>query len=65
MADRHNHWREGALTGIIGATALAVWFLIVDLIAGQPFYTPTVLGRGLFSVLGSTAGDPDTLHVIV
>jgi hypothetical protein len=65
MADRHSSWREGVIAGFIGATALAVWFFIIDLLAGHPLYTPTILGEGLFSVLGSTAGDPPMLHVAV
>src|SRR5262249_26740944 len=31
-----------------GASIIAVWFLIVDTIAGRPFYTPAVLGAALF-----------------
>ena len=46
MAERqHNFLREGALTGFIGATAIAVWFLIVDTVTGRPFYTPEFLDR--------------------
>jgi uncharacterized membrane protein YphA (DoxX/SURF4 family) len=44
--------REGAIAGITGATCVAVWFFIVDLIAGHPLFTPTTLGRALFTVLG-------------
>ncbi len=39
---------EGFIGGLIGASAVAVWFLIVDLIAGQPFFTPAMLGQALF-----------------
>ena len=65
MAERqHNFFREGAFTGFIGATAIAVWFLIVDLIAGQAFYTPEFLGRGLVSVLGKNMmGDTSFTHI--
>jgi len=53
MAQRpHNFLREGVITGIIGATAIAIWFLIVDTIAGHAFYTPIFLGKGVVSVLG-------------
>ena len=48
--------REGILTGIIGATAVAVWFLIVDTINGHPLYTPRALGAAVFGVLGPPAG---------
>src|SRR5882724_11726417 len=53
MAERpHNFLREGVITGFIGATAIALWFLIVDTIAGHPFYTPIFLGKGVVSILG-------------
>lgn len=65
MARSHNVWREGIIAGVIGATALAIWFFVIDLIAGHPLYTPTILGQALFSVLGSTAGDPQLVHIAV
>ena len=40
--------REGFVAGLIGAGAVAVWFLLVDVIAGQPFYTPAMLGSAVF-----------------
>lgn len=53
MAERqHNFLREGVITGFIGATAIAIWFLLVDTIGGRPFYTPIFLGKGVVSVLG-------------
>ena len=36
--------REGFIAGLIGAGAVALWFLIVDTIAGRPFFTPAMLG---------------------
>ena len=41
-------YQEGIVAGILGALSVAVWFLIVDLAHGRPFYTPTVLGTALF-----------------
>lgn len=66
MAERpHNFLREGVITGFIGATAIAVWFLIVDTIGGRPFYTPIFLGKGVVSVLGKNMmGDTDFTHVL-
>jgi len=53
MTERpHNFLREGVITGFIGATAIAIWFLLVDTIGGRPFYTPIFLGKGVVSVLG-------------
>jgi hypothetical protein len=42
---RHKLLREGAITGVIGALAVVVWFLITDVIQGRPFSTPSVLGQ--------------------
>jgi hypothetical protein len=41
---RHGTIREGVIAGVLGATGVAAWFLVVDTIAGQPFFTPRVLG---------------------
>lgn len=49
MADRQNLLREGTIAGAIGATSVAVWFLILDTIAGSPFHTPRVLGSAFLS----------------
>jgi len=40
--------REGALAGLAGAAAVAVWFLLYDLAAGMPLRTPALLGAALF-----------------
>ena len=40
--------REGFIVGLIGAAAVALWFLVVDLIAGRPFFTPAMLGSAVF-----------------
>jgi len=39
---------EGIRAGLVGASIIALWFLLVDSLAGQPLYTPTVLGAALF-----------------
>ena len=38
---------EGLVAGLIGAATIAVWFFILDLYNGRPFYTPNVLGAAL------------------
>lgn len=40
--------REGFVVGLIGAAAVAVWFFLVDLMAGRPFFTPAMLGSAVF-----------------
>jgi hypothetical protein len=55
--------KEGVLCGLVGAAALALWFLIVDMVAGQPLHTPAALGAGLFRGVeagraATTGGEP-------
>ncbi len=52
MATREQVWTEGVSAGVVGAAGVALWFFIVDLVAGQPLYTPGVLGKAMLSVLG-------------
>jgi len=41
---------NGVLAGIIGASTVAIWFLILDLLTrGMPFFTPSLLGSILFA----------------
>lgn len=47
MADRHSAWGEGIDVGLIGGVAVAVFFLVLDLIDGIPFRTPSVLGQAI------------------
>lgn len=53
---RHSVLSEGLDAGLIGGTAVALWFLVRDLLAGRPLRTPSVLGE-LF-LYGNT--QPDT-----
>ena len=55
--------KEGVITGAIGATAVAVWFLVVDLVSGQPFHTPATLGEAVSAVFGPTEGESAFRHV--
>jgi len=67
MAEQHNSVREGIYAGIIGATAIAVWFAIIDILGAHPLHTPDILGAGLISVLGKPPMMPDTtaFHVFI
>jgi hypothetical protein len=51
--------RQGLFTGLIGAAAVALWFLILDMISGQPLRTPAALASVLF--LG--AKGPGDVHI--
>ena len=67
MAERHNSIREGVFAGFIGATAIVIWFAIIDIIGAHPLHTPDILGAGLISVLGKPPMMPDTVmfHVFI
>ena len=54
--ESHRPMREGSVAGIIGASTVALWFLMVDWIAGRPLFTPAVLGASLFDLLGGGFG---------
>ncbi len=48
--------REGIVAGLIGATVVAVWFLLFDAARGRPFLTPALLGAAVFQGVTSPAG---------
>ena len=54
-------FREGVVAGLVGAWTVALWFFMVDMGRGQPFFTPGALGSALF--LGST--DPSSVSISV
>jgi hypothetical protein len=43
--------REGIVAGLIGAAVVAIWFLAIDTIHGEPLRTPTLLGTGLLKLV--------------
>src|SRR6478609_4864209 len=49
---RHTVMRDGIVAGILGATAVAVWFLGVDMLYSHALATPEALGRGLLRLFG-------------
>ena len=54
---------EGVVGGMIGAATIAIWFFMVDLYNGRPFYTPNVLGAALS--LSRTNTDPAAAPISV
>lgn len=48
---------EGIRAGLVGASIIALWFLLLDTIAGRPFYTPALLGEALFRGGAGLAGN--------
>lgn len=61
----HHTIREGTIAGFLSATVIAVWLFVVDMIAGHPLFTPSVLGRGLLGVFGMRMGDTTGLYVLI
>jgi hypothetical protein len=44
-AETHSTVREGLFVGLLGGGAVAVWWLVVDLLGGRPLSTPNALGQ--------------------
>lgn len=57
----HDHpvARRGLIAGLVGALAVAIWFLIVDSIVREPLYTPAALG----TLLLRGGGGPEAVVV--
>lgn len=51
---RHSILREGVISGVLGATAVAVVFFCIDVAVGHPLTTPYLLARGLLGLIGAT-----------
>jgi hypothetical protein len=60
LDNSHSTLSEGTDVGIIGGLAVAVWFLILDTIAGRPFQTPSLLGQVV--LFGDST--PDTTQIV-
>lgn len=45
MREEHSTFREGLITGLIGALVVAGWYFVLDAAAGRPFHTPNLLGK--------------------
>ena len=62
---RHTIVRDGIVAGVLGATAVAVWFLAMDTLYSQPLATPAALGQELLGVLGPKGSEGTGTFVIV
>jgi len=54
----HNLLREGLIAGVLGAAAVAAWFLLTDLVQGRPLATPNVLGQVVLFQTGHPEATP-------
>ena len=52
---------DGLFSGALGALTVAVFFLIVDTVKGEPLFTPSLLGSVLF--LGDSADSVSDIRV--
>ena len=56
--------KEGVIAGLIGATAIAIWFFFVDAVAGEALFTPRTLGYALVSIFGPVPEQQSALLLI-
>ncbi|MBC7791754.1 MAG: hypothetical protein H7Z74_17540 [Anaerolineae bacterium] len=64
MLRDHPLLNRGIVTGLVGAGSVALWFLLLDVIRGAPFFTPAALGSVLFFGAASPSGVQTTAAVI-
>jgi hypothetical protein len=56
---------EGTVVGLAGAAAVAIWFLLYDLVEGAPFRTPALLGAALFHGLRDASALTNTPRLVL
>lgn len=61
---RHSIVRDGIVAGVLGATAVAVWFLGIDMLYAHAFRTPEALGRGLLRLFGPAGNEGPMTFVV-
>jgi hypothetical protein len=67
-AENSRVYQQGLVAGALGAAAIAVWFLAVDVIAGRPLFTPAILGTAIFkgaSAVAEPGAVPITFDMVV
>lgn len=47
MQRPNTRFKRGLVAGLLGATVVAVWFFLLDVVRGAPFETPAALGSSL------------------
>ncbi len=62
---RHSVIREGIITGLLGAVIVAVWYFVVDALAGQPLHTPQMIGQLLLHGAGGVSEAVSPAAVLV
>lgn len=62
MARLNGTVTRGAMAGLVGAGALALWFLVVDTVRSAPFATPAFVASAL---LGLPAAEPSPILLVM
>jgi hypothetical protein len=62
-APREGIVRNGIIAGVIGASAVALWFLIIDTISGRPLHTPSLLGAMVLRLFDPGISGPVSVDV--
>jgi hypothetical protein len=60
----HSTWRDAIYAGVIGATCVALWFLLLDVTTAEAFATPAALGAALLGILGPPRGEGMATYVV-
>jgi uncharacterized membrane protein YphA (DoxX/SURF4 family) len=56
---------DGVMAGVIGATAIALWFLVIDTLDGRPLFTPMTLGAGLLGAAPVAGAGPGAFGLVL
>ena len=66
MARHHHSFRkESAITGALGGFSVAAWYLLLDVLAGRPLATPSLLGQVLLLGRTNPVADPIVWSAVV
>lgn len=55
---------EGLMAGFLGATSVALWFLVIDFGRGRPLLMPAALGHALLHATGLARNEGMAAHVL-
>jgi len=55
---------DGIMAGVIGASAIALFFLVVDLVRFEPLFTPSMLGSAILKGVTPSAEIPVDMSMV-
>lgn len=65
MPSQPSVMREGVRAGVLGASAIVLWFLLLDVTQGEPLSTPTLLGLHLLRAVGIASQGTSTPAIVM